>query len=247
MGSDQPIQLNLDFVKKLAHDVKGPVGNTAMFSQLLEEKMNMLDSEDLEEAGIDISQFKELSNTIVHINKKLLTQLQCWVDAFEIKHGNFQYEAQRVKAGEVVDEIKELNRIYLDKKNIELEDIHVDRDTEFIINKDLLFQILDQLISLSITFGEQNSSIQIKGESNESFYKFSVIDQYEGARDNIIERYTENIESIDTLMPEEGILKPAAFGMIFINLAVDMTGGEKGVDQNPDDATTTFWFTIPLS
>jgi len=247
MESDQPFQLNLEFVKKLAHDIKGPVGNTVMFSQLLEEKLNMLEANASEQNRDEVAHVKELSYTIVQINKKLLTQLQCWVDAFEMDHGSIEVEKTGVAAGEIVEEVKEMNRIYLDKKRIELNTEQIDRDAVLNGSKNLLFQILDQLITLSITFAEQNSSIKVKGGKDEAYYRFSVVDHYQGNRDSAIRRYTEPPGSIDTQLPEEGILKSAAFGMIFCNLAIENMGGEKGVDHTADGNSTEFWFTVPVS
>lgn len=48
------------------------------------------------------------------------------------------------------------------------------------------------------------------------------------------------------MVPEQGILKPGGYALLFVNTALRFLGADHGVYQE-SGATPSFWFRLPLS
>lgn len=230
-----------EFVRKLAHDIKGPIGNTIMFSELVFDNLEVL-SNTKPELASELENIMYLSKNIHRVNKKLINQLQSWVDTYELEYDKLEMFPSPVDIAKLVDEILDLNDLYLDKKNINLQK-QIPGNLTVEIDKDVLSRILDTLLTQSITYIENDSTIQLKVEELDEAVRIAVADNYQGSRDNLIQRFTEPTDDIEDLLPSEGILKATSYGMIFINKVLEELGGESGVDVT--DNQTEFWFTIP--
>ena len=239
--------MQLDYLRKIAHDLKGPIGNTVMFSELIYENIEMLAEQNEERSG-EIENLLYLTKNINRMNRRLVSQIDSWVDAQKLFEDEHDLHREVFQPARVINEIVEKNDIYIQKKDLEL-NVEVGEELNISGDQELIARTIDNLLANAIMFVDHGSEITISAElrdadDGEMIY-IGVSDPFEGERSKVEARFTEPIRDLDHFEYGDGILKTTSFGMIFSNLAIEKMGGTTGVDHEGE--LTTFWFTVPAA
>lgn len=232
--SDELRELNLNkdkFFSIIAHDLRGPFNSLLGFSSVLQDDIEGLNKEELMEyAGYIHSSSKKLYN--------LVENLLQWS---RIQTGRMEYQPIKIDLYEVVYKIFELvNSIAITKKiNLSNE---LKNNLFVYADQNMLYSILQNLISNSLKFTNTGGSITIKANEFNEFTEISVEDTGIG-----IKKYNvEKLFRIDVSFTSTGTAQEegTGLGLIICKELVEKNKGKIRV-ESVFGKGSKFIFTIP--
>jgi K+-sensing histidine kinase KdpD len=229
------------FVRLLAHDIKGPVGNTVMFTDMVSDQLDQL-IDDQPQLQPDLEMIRSMVANIETVNQKLFHQLQSWVEAHELEYGHMQWDIQEFSISELLAEVREANNLYVEKKRIAL-NIDAPQGVMMTFDPTVVKRMLDTLITLSVTYSEPQQEIRISVQELDDQIRFEIKDQVVKGRGDIEDRLQWDEPLEEGLIPGNGILKASEFGLIYIKKVCDTVGGDLGTEIR--DGWYQTWFTLP--
>ncbi|MGM0588157.1 MAG: sensor histidine kinase [Bacteroidota bacterium] len=241
MNRDQYTNQWEAFVRLLAHDIKGPVGNTMMFTEMVRDQLGQLIDAN-PQLQSELEMVRSMVANIETVNQKLFHQVQSWVEAHELQYGHMQWDIQEFKVDEVLEQLRDQNELYVEKKRIALE-IESPKDLTMTFDPAVLERMLDTLLTLSVTYSEPEREIRISVEPEDKRVTFNIEDQVTNGRGEIEERLQWEGELTESFIPGNGVLKASEFGLIYIRKVCEITGGKVGTESQDDTYRT--WFTLP--
>jgi len=237
--------MNVKIVRNIAHDLKGPIGNTLMFSELLRDQLKNMSGQE-SEIDNELSSLQDLAENVHKINEKLITLVDSWSEIYKILQGDVKPERKKLEVGDIVEELRERNELYFNKKDITCI-WAVPEKLTFYSDHDMLLRILDNLLTVSVTNVDYDAKIEFCVENlSDGSIQFTVSDQQMGDRKQLYEHYLEHW-SIDKFSEEklgESIIKASGVGLVYCSVAVDALDGTKGVTEK-DDGMAEVWFKLP--
>jgi signal transduction histidine kinase len=231
------------FVRLLAHDIKGPVGNTVMFSGMAKDQLDQL-LEQQPELEPQLGMVQSLVANIETVNQKMMNQLQAWVESHEIQYHQMQWSIQQIDLQKVCEELKAINTTYLNKKQLVLE-FHLQAN-RMRFDRDVLLRMLDILLTIFITYAEMDQTIKLViKEEDDQRLRFALQDEMRLPRPELQERLQFDGEIPESHIPGNGILKPSDFGLLYIRKVCEAVGGSCGFNASEEGGS--FWLSLPKS
>jgi signal transduction histidine kinase len=162
-----------EFMAIAVHDLKNPLMNILSTARILKRRTEISDNEKNELTDNLISQTDRMFNLI----KKLL-------DHNAIEQGELKIKNTRFDVNEICSEIASNFRESAEKKNIalslSLDEIPMELNTD----KDILYEILQNLISNSIKFSQPGKCVSLRTYHKGNSVKFEVKDEGPGFSDS---------------------------------------------------------------
>lgn len=223
-------ELNLDeFAAKLVHDLKTPLGNSIMYSELLVTELEQL-KQDHPELREDVDGVVQISRNIYMVCQKLLNQIDSWGYVQHLLSGRYIPQPESLQVDEVINKVLQGNRMYMDRKKIELEVDYDAGQKEIHADPELLRLGLDNILMMMITYADTEDRISVVTEKQGDRLEILLTDSYQGDRGFLKERFEAQSFS-GTEVPSEGLLKYSAYGMIFCSVALARMGAERHVEK----------------
>ncbi len=229
------------FFSILAHDLRGPIGNFKLVSEMLHEEYDDF-SED--ERINFLRNMKDSSNNIY----KLLENLLEWARS---QSGNIIFEPREFNLNYVVNSIKKLMKLSLENKNIELIN-KLENEIDLIADPNLINTIIRNLLSNAIKFTPNGGKIEIGAvviPSNDSKTSGNKINIY--IKDNGVGMSEDKIKKlfkIEFNISTDGTNKEkgTGLGLILCKEFIEKHGGKIWVESEVGKGST-FYFSIPQS
>lgn len=217
------MKITRQLVATLAHDIKGPIGNLAMFTEVLEEIYP-----DIEKGSVTDS---VISNLKI-ISTKFIDQIDNWSDAFSLTENKLTLNKKLIQIEPLIKEILENNRLFIEKKSLTIID-HIDSGILAEVDREHLRRIIDNLLSIAIMFADAESNILI------SFYVDPISEKttclvgpIDEGESSMFDAYFLNPDSVfDEKYLEKGILKSTGFGLLFSHLSIKAHGFKPVVEN----------------
>jgi two-component system sensor histidine kinase/response regulator len=212
-------ELNLTkdkFFTIIAHDLKNPFNTVMGLSELLIQRYEMYDDEKIK---FFISQINDYSNKTYDLLENLLQ----WAKS---QTGKIKVKLDRVNLHTIVKEIKSLNFVKAEEKDIELIN-SVDKDTNVFADFNILHTILRNLLSNALKFTSGNGKITISNKVKDDIVTVCVSDTGIG----ISEENIDKLFKLDSNFSTEGTDKESGTGLGLISTV------NKG---------TSLYFTLPI-
>ena len=226
------LRLKRDFVAMVSHELRTPLTSVQTFlesfsagtygsvSERLGLKLSM--------AERNVGRLMELINNLLDIER---------LEAREIGHCE-----DGVAIGAVLEAALDSVSDFAEKQGIAIDAGGVCPDVTMRADRDLIVQVLVNLLANALKFSPSGSSIEITAEAVENLVKIQVIDHGRGIperfRKRIFERF-EQVQSSDAT--EKG---GSGLGLAICKTIVEKHGGTIGVDSE-EGSGSTFWFFIP--
>lgn len=233
-----------EFVSKMSHDLKTPVGNAMMYVELLIDDIDTIGSEH-PELKDTLEDLKNSCRSIYLSSSKLINAIQSWSYAVQIEDGEFHLKKTRINLSNMLSEVIENNGLFIRGKSLDIETIYNSNHQEYDSDYEIMRLLLDNLITLFISLAGNKEAVRIEvvDDGGGLFFRFYATKT--AFNKNLRQAYVGNYSIKEQVAPEQGILKPGGYSLMFCNIALRFIGAEHGVDENSSQSRS-FWFRLPL-
>lgn len=219
------------FFSILAHDLRSPFHGLMGYSQILYEDYESFTDEER----------KNFINTIHYSLRNLFKLIENLLEWSRVQTGNIQFQPIKVNANEAVQNsinvlISNAIRKKIQIENLVPSNIYVKADSK------MLQSVLDNLISNSIKFTNQNGEISIRSRENENYIEFTVEDTGVGMTKEDIQK----IFRIDSHHSTKGTdeEKGTGLGLILCKEFIEKNNGKISVESIKGKGSK-FIFSLP--
>ncbi len=219
------------FLGIAAHDLRSPLANIQLITDLLNSDDNPL----------SVAESMELVTDIQRQTEYMLTLLSDILDVTQIESGKLDLITQQIDTNPFLGEVVERH-----DKLAEYKHSHVVIDPiiegSMCADKLRLRQVLDNLISNAVKFSPDSSTVRVHAVHDNSAWRISVTDQGPGISEKDRQRLFTDFARLSA-QPTAGE-KSTGLGLAICKRIITAHGGQIGVDSEPGKGAT-FWFTLP--
>ncbi len=234
-----------EFVSKVTHDLKTPVGNAMMYSDLLSEEIRML-MEDNPNLRDDLESLLYYCGSIRLSSSKLINYVQSWSYAYQMEDGVFEQRKTDIRLKALVDDIIEKNDIFIQNKSLQM-DVSYDTSRETChADQEVMTLIMDNVMSLFIGMAPNNETMRVRISEEDGGLMFRFFAPKATFTETLMEAYSGQISIKEQIAPSQGILKPGGYALMFVNIALRYMGAAHGIDPEGSEPRS-FWFRLPLA
>lgn len=116
-------------------------------------------------------------------------------------------------------------------------------DDEIQLDRDRIIQVLTNLVSNSIKFSKEHSTVVVKAERQSECIYFSVADEGAGIAARDLSKLFGKFQQLDST--DSRSQGGTGLGLAISKALVEQHGGEIGVESEPGKGSK-FWFTVPI-
>ncbi|MFC2130104.1 tetratricopeptide repeat protein [Bacteroidota bacterium] len=220
------------FFSIIAHDLKNPLHAITLSSDLLINKYNSMDSEQL------IALTKNINTAGNHLSSLLENLLQ-WAGT---QNGKINFQPQSVDLKQIIQENIELTEANAKKKNISINSNVIENSYAY-ADTNMLKAIFRNLLSNAIKFTNMNGEVTIEiNELDYHFFEVSVVDNGIGiSHEDINKLFRIDIHHTTIGTSKE---KGTGLGLILCKEFIEINGGKIEVESEIGKGSK-FIFTIP--
>ena len=222
------------FISIVSHDLRTPFSSILGFTDLL------LTDEEL--TDIEKNQYIKY---IRDSSKSMLSLVNSLLDWTRLQTGRITIELERIDADSIIE--KSINALSgaAFQKNIELISL-VGNDVFIFVDKELIGQVFNNLISNAIKFTNNNGNIIISVNPSDKnrFVEFSVKDNGVGIK----EEYLQYLFKVESKFTSEGTSgeKGSGLGLSLVKEIIEKHGGKIWVESEYGKGSD-FKFTLPIA
>jgi signal transduction histidine kinase len=232
----------LSLVRKLAHDVNGPLGNVTAFIELAQQQIEealSADHIDKEAIQLGLGMMSMAMPSIIQLQRNI----RMWSASHQIVSQEYGVQLLPIEINtQIQNSFKEL-KVFLDKKEIQC-NIEGEISDYILADAELMGLIIFHLFDLAVSVGDQNQVMNFKF-INEAEKGFNVNLALNGPYPEFNEILNTKIGSLTELPAsfDFGVIKPLAYGNLFLPLAMNAMGGFMKAELK--DAQLSLSFTFP--
>lgn len=233
--AEESDKLKSSFLANMSHEIRTPLNAILGFSELL------CDSQ------IDDEEKSQFSTIIQKSSTQLLSIISDVFDISKLENNQIKLKLRPENIHKFISNIKsfpeKLDPEISRGRIIEINDIPIQFNQEFLIDSDRLEQVISNLLNNAFKFSQVgNIKLNISRQSN-GFIRFQVIDHGLGIpyedQNLIFQRFRQANESLDRKFGGTGL------GLAICKGLVELMGGQIGVISESGKGAE-FWFTCPL-
>lgn len=222
------------FISIISHDLRTPFSSILGFTDLL------ANDEDLTE-----DERKQYVKYIQESSRSMLALVNSLLDWTRLQTGRIKFEPQKIDVSKIViDSVNALSGTAI-QKGIEVTSF-VNQSLHLFVDKSLILQVFNNLISNAIKFTNKGGSINILSEAVTSsrFVKFIVKDTGVGIKEDDLAK----LFSVDAKYTSEGTAgeKGSGLGLSLVKEIIEKHGGTIEVESEYGKGTE-FIFTLPIA
>lgn len=222
------------FISIISHDLRTPFSSILGFTDLLANDEELTEDER-----------KQYIKYIQESSRSMLALVNSLLDWTRLQTGRIKFEPQKVDVSKVImDSVNALSGAAI-QKGIEVVS-SVNQSLYLFVDKSLITQVFNNLISNAIKFTNKSGVIRISNEAvtNSRFVKFSVKDTGVGIKEDDLTK----LFSVDAKFTSEGTAgeKGSGLGLSLVKEIVEKHGGTISVESKYGKGTE-FIFTLPIA
>jgi PAS domain S-box-containing protein len=219
-----------EFIYQLGHDLKTPL---VPLNSLLPVIKNKVDDE-------QIKKYLDLSIQNVTYMKNII---QKTLKLALLNSNSFELEIENTNAYQVIDRVIQ-NRNNINKgNNIEIENL-VKNNIEISVDKLRFEELIDNLISNSVKYSQENGKIIINAQEEEDKIKFSIKDTGQGMTEGQIEKIFDEFYKVDKSRHD---FNSSGLGLSICKKIVEKHGGKIWAESDGVGKGSTFYFTLDIA
>lgn len=211
----------------IAHDLRGPVGNTREMSHLLLEDYDEFSRE-------DIKKYIQFIHNSADHTYKLLSELLTWA---RNRSGTISFNPESVEIVKLVNTVVDSFSETLALKNISIKTVYSENAITETVDYEMIRTVMRNLISNAIKFSDSGSAIEVRAEKNsQNRLVLSVKDEGIGISEEIQKKLF--IIGEKTSMKGTSGEKGTGLGLILCHDFIEKHGGEIKVESLPGEGST---------
>ncbi len=224
-------ELKNTFLGIAAHDLRNPIANIQMMTNMLLSNEN----------SMSVEEAQDIINDIHQQSKHMLGLLEDILDVTAIESGKLDLSPEYIDALDFMEKVVTRQRRIAEPKGTHILLQKVVTGNIY-ADPTRLRQVMENLLSNAIKFSPPKSNIIINLEHTKSNWRFEVIDQGPGITKKDRTRLFQDFATLSA-QPTGGE-KSTGLGLAICKRIVEAHGGKIGVDTKPGEGSA-FWFTIP--
>lgn len=222
------------FISIISHDLRTPFSSILGFTDLLANDEELTEDER-----------KQYVRYIQESSRSMLALVNSLLDWTRLQTGRIKFEPQKIDVSKIVlDSINALSGAAI-QKGIEINSL-INSSLHLFVDKSLILQVFNNLISNAIKFTNNGGSINIISEAvtNSRFVKFAVNDTGVGIKEEDLAK----LFSVDSKYTSEGTAgeKGSGLGLSLVKEIIEKHGGTISVESEYGKGTE-FIFTLPIA
>jgi PAS domain S-box-containing protein len=222
------------FISIISHDLRTPFSSILGFTDLLANDEELTEDER-----------KQYVKYIQESSRSMLALVNSLLDWTRLQTGRIKFEPQKIDVSKIVtDSINALSGTAI-QKGIEIHTF-INQSLYLFVDKSLILQAFNNLISNAIKFTNKGGSISILSEAviNSRFVKFTVKDTGIGIKEDDLAK----LFSVDAKFTSEGTAgeKGSGLGLSLVKEIIEKHGGTISVESEYEKGTE-FTFTLPIA
>jgi signal transduction histidine kinase len=224
-------ELKNTFLGIAAHDLRNPIANIQMMTNMLLSNEN----------SMSVEEAQDIINDIHQQSKHMLELLEDILDVTAIESGKLDLSPEYIDAFDFLEKAVTRQRRIAEPKgtHILLQKVAIG---SIYADPTRVRQVIENLLSNAIKFSPPKSNIIVNLEHTDSIWRFEVKDQGPGITKKDRIRLFQDFATLSA-QPTGGE-KSTGLGLAICKRIVEAHGGEIGVDTKPGEGSV-FWFTIP--
>jgi signal transduction histidine kinase len=158
-----------EFMAIAVHDLKNPLQNILSTARVLRRSQELTDAEK-----------NELTSNLINQTDRMFNLIKKLLDHNAIEQGELRIRKTPVDPNSIVKELEINFRESAERKKITLEYLHDDNPPDLFTDKDILYEILQNLVSNSIKFSPAGKKISLRVYHEGNTVKFEIKDEGPG-------------------------------------------------------------------
>lgn len=189
-----------EFISMVSHELRTPltsiVGSLALLAHSMQDQL-----------GQDAARMVD----IAHRNgERLINIVNDILDVAKIDAGKFELVLSMVNLNDMIADAIESNMMYVKRCHCRVEsDLDATKGLELSIDKERVFQVMNNLISNAAKFTKDNDTIIIKTTVDDEFVMISVIDHGPGivadSHEDVFQRFVQSFSKVNQKLPGTGL------------------------------------------
>lgn len=222
-------QLRQEFLEMIAHDLKAPLSNIVLASQMLQS------SEEL-----DADARKKRLRTIETRAQRLVLLVSELLDIDKFEAGSLQLHFDQCEVDSVIDSSVDMIEQLAAAKKIKItRDVSV---SHVVADKQRLLQVLINLLSNAIKFSKSGSTVDLLVDQTTEGVRFCIIDHGRGISDSDCAKIFDRFAQME--LSESALKGGTGLGLAISKSLVEAHGGRIRVESEPGIGSK-FSFVIP--
>ncbi|WP_337864715.1 PAS domain S-box protein [Ignavibacterium sp.] len=222
------------FISIISHDLRTPFSSILGFTDLLENDDELTEEER-----------KQYIKYIQEASRSMLSLVNSLLDWTRLQTGRIRFEPQKANVTEIINDSISALRGSAIQKQIELIS-KLKNELYLFIDKSLIIQVFNNLISNAIKFTYKNGTvtISVSPAENKRFVKFSIKDTGIGIQPEDLPK----LYKVDSKFTTEGTAgeKGSGLGLSLVKEILEKHGGQIWVESKPG-LGSDFQFTLPVA
>ena len=179
-------------------------------------------------------------------SSKLINAIQSWGYSYQIEDGIFEKRTIAIDLNELIQKVIASNDIFIKGKSLNIHLAYESGQKIYHSDPEILTLIFDNLLMLFINMARRGDSIRVAFTDDDDGIMIRFYSTKASFTSVLTEMFRSGLSIKDHLVPEQGILKPGGYGLLFASLALDHLNARFGVEKEGDEPHS-FWFRLPLS
>jgi signal transduction histidine kinase len=224
-------ELKNTFLGIAAHDLRNPLANIQMISNLLAS----------DAAPLSVNESLELVSEIYHNTENMLNLLNDILDVTHIESGKLSLNPILIQTSEFLEGVVARHNLLAESKNthIILEKIPTGR---IFADPLRLRQVLDNLLSNAVKYSPPNSTVNVHVIREPEAWRIEIKDQGSGITQKDRQQLFTDFAKLSA--KPTGGEQSTGLGLAIVKRVVEAHKGKIGVESNPGKGST-FWFSLP--
>lgn len=222
------------FISIISHDLRTPFSSILGFTDLLENDDELSEEER-----------KQYIKYIQEASRSMLSLVNSLLDWTRLQTGRIRFEPQKTNVTEIINDSISALRGSAIQKQIDIIS-ELKSELYLFIDKSLIIQVFNNLISNAIKFTHRNGTVTISASpaENKRFVKFSIRDTGVGIQPEDLPK----LFKVDSKFSTEGTAgeKGSGLGLSLVKEIIEKHGGQIWVESKPGEGSN-FQFTLPVA